>query len=69
MPKKPLHYDADSEIVRGEHVRYVTGLSSPTILRYRQRGDFPRAIKLGPHAVGFRRRELEAWLESRREKY
>lgn len=30
-----------------------------------QRGEFPKQVKLGARAVGWRRRDIEAWLDSR----
>jgi prophage regulatory protein len=63
--KRALTYDASSEIVRAVHAPLVIGLSYETIWRRRRAGDFPPAIRLGDNSVGFRRRDLHAWLDSK----
>jgi len=40
------------------------GVSTSTLYRWeRERPDFPRRIKLGPRASGWRVADLDAWLE------
>ncbi len=40
------------------------GVSISTLYRWeRERPDFPRRIKLGPRASGWRLADLESWLE------
>lgn len=61
--------DARSEIqsevlLPREAARYV-GLSRPTIDRWRKAGKFPKALQLGPHAIGWRRSDLDKWLDER----
>jgi predicted DNA-binding transcriptional regulator AlpA len=51
--------------VRAEHVPRIVGLSAATVWRRRQAGQFPPAIRLGDHAIGFRRGDLERWLRER----
>jgi predicted DNA-binding transcriptional regulator AlpA len=63
--RRPLTYNPQSEIVRAEHFRLVTGLSNTTIWRYRKAGKFVAILRLGDNSVGARRRDLEAWLDSR----
>lgn len=46
-------------------VRDVTGLSTTSIYRMMKRGDFPRPVRLGKKAVGWRESDLKKWLESR----
>jgi len=60
--KKPLTYNPAAEIVRVEHMPIVTGLSTATIWRLRNAGEFVPAIQLGKNAVGFRRSDIVAWL-------
>jgi prophage regulatory protein len=43
----------------------MTGLSTSTIYEMMARGDFPRPLRLGKRAVGWRECDLTAWLESR----
>jgi predicted DNA-binding transcriptional regulator AlpA len=63
--KRALTYNPQSEIVRAEHWPLVTGLSSATLWRKRQAGQFVPVIKLGENSCGARRRDLDAWLEAR----
>ena len=41
------------------------GLSKARIYEMVAAGEFPRPIRLGPRAVGWRRSDVEAWLDSR----
>ncbi|MBN2856683.1 MAG: AlpA family transcriptional regulator [Halothiobacillaceae bacterium] len=46
-------------------VKLITGLSRSTIYRLIQENKFPRPIKLGERASGWRQSDLEEWVESR----
>lgn len=52
-------------IYRLPAVLEITGLSKATIYRLRQRGQFPQPIQLSPRCVGWRAKEVDAWLEAR----
>lgn len=54
-----------SEIIRPRELPTETGLSRTTVWRQERTGDFPKRIRLSAGAVGYRRAEVEAWLESR----
>lgn len=58
VPVKP-------EIYRLPSVVAACGISRSTIYEMIGRGEFPAPVKLGARAVGWRRRDIEAWLESR----
>jgi predicted DNA-binding transcriptional regulator AlpA len=62
----PLKYDPQAEVVRAEHWPLVLGLSSATLWRRRQAGQFVPVIRLGENSLGARRRDLEQWLDDRR---
>lgn len=47
-----------------EAARYV-GVSRPTIDRWRKAGKFPKALQLGAQAIGWRRSDLDDWLNDR----
>ena len=47
-----------------EAARYV-GLSRPTIDRWRKAGKFPKALQLGAQSIGWRRSDLDEWLNDR----
>lgn len=53
------------EIIRPRELPTETGLSRTTVWRQEKTGDFPKRIRLSAGAVGYRRAEVEAWLESR----
>ncbi len=52
-------------IMRRPEVEKTVGLSRSAIYAAMDRGDFPRPIRLGIRAVGWRSNDLEQWLESR----
>ncbi|WP_296727827.1 AlpA family phage regulatory protein [Variovorax sp.] len=39
------------------------GLSRSSIYARQRSGDFPRAVSIGPRAVGYLEREVEAWIK------
>ena len=45
----------------------MTGLSRSTIYKWMDKGLFPKAIKLGPRAVGWPEDHVEAWINNRKE--
>lgn len=47
-----------------EAARYV-GVSRPTIDRWRKAGKFPKALQLGVQSIGWRRSDLDEWLNNR----
>jgi len=55
----------EQQIIRPRDISSLTGLSSVTIYRLEKAGKFPSRIKLSPGAVGWRRSEVEAWLDAR----
>ena len=55
----------ETKILRRREVERRTGLSCTSLYRAMSRGDFPRPIRLGPQAVGWKASEVQAWLESR----
>jgi prophage regulatory protein len=52
-------------ILRFRDLQTLTRLSRTTIYGYIKAGDFPRPLKLGKRASGWRLSEVEAWLASR----
>ncbi len=52
-------------VLRRPAVERITGLSRSTIYAMMAEGDFPKPIKLGKRAVGWRAVDLASWLESR----
>lgn len=46
-------------------VREWTGLSRSSIYAMTAAGTFPKPVKLGARAVGWRESDLAAWLEAR----
>ena len=54
-----------AKILRRKDVETMTGLSRSTIYKLMSQGTFPKAIRLGPRAVGWRLSDIEVWIESR----
>ena len=52
-------------IIRKQELLKITGLSSATLWRRERAGDFPRRLRLGPHAVGWLLEEIDEWMASR----
>ena len=52
-------------IFRRPKVERITGLSRSTLYAMMAEGEFPKPIKLGKRAVGWRESDIAAWLESR----
>ncbi len=57
--------DSLNSVLRMPQVMVVTGLSRTSIWRRLKEGDFPRPIRLGPNAVGWKLRDIELWIETR----
>jgi len=55
----------DMSILRLPDVRQLTGLQRSTIYELMTKGAFPRSVSLGTRAVGWRRGDILAWLQSR----
>ena len=53
------------QILRLPEVVTITRISKATIYRLLNIGSFPRPIRLGERCVGWRRVEVDSWLESR----
>jgi len=52
-------------VIRKQELLQITGLSSATLWRLERAGDFPRRLRLGPHAVGWLDEEIDEWMASR----
>ena len=52
----------DNKIHRIKTVCDITGLSKSTVYAKMLNGEFPRPIKLGRRAVGWKSDELQAWV-------
>ncbi|HOM99872.1 MAG TPA: AlpA family phage regulatory protein [Acidobacteriota bacterium] len=53
------------QILSVKDVQAETGLGRMTIYRLEKNGQFPRRRQITPGRVGFLRREVEEWCESR----
>jgi prophage regulatory protein len=52
-------------VLRIQQVVTATGLSRMTIYRLEKGGGFPSRLQLSPHAVGWRKEDIDAWINSR----
>ena len=55
----------ETQVLKLKDVINQTTLSSSTIYRLVQAGEFPRPIKLAAHASGWLESDIEDWIESR----
>ena len=53
------------KILRRPAVLEMIGVSVPTLYRWMDKGLFPRPVRLGPQAVGWRSADVDEWLSSR----
>jgi prophage regulatory protein len=51
-------------VLRMPQVVAATGLSRMTIYRLEKRGQFPSRIQLSPNSIGWRKDEVDHWIES-----
>ena len=54
-----------AEVLRPREAARYVGVSRATIDRWRKAGKFPKALQLGDQAIGWRRSDLDAWLNER----
>lgn len=54
-----------AQVLRKREAAKLIGISIATLDRLRAAGTFVRPIRLGEQAIGFLRRDLDAWLASR----
>ncbi len=65
---EPKHVEAGSEpalVLRPRELCSLLGVSETSLWRWRQAGRFPRAIRLGPGSIAWRRGDIEKWLATR----
>ena len=55
---------SEPKILRLPEVARLTGMSKGTIHRRYREGTFPRPLKLGVQSIGWRRKDIDEWLES-----
>ena len=57
-----MEFQLDYRIIRRTEVLFMTGLATSTIYAKMQAGEFPRPIKLGRRAVGWKSQDVELWI-------
>jgi prophage regulatory protein len=57
--------DLPAAILRLPAVLAATGVSRVSIWRWAKAGTFPRPVRLGARAVGWRASDVQQWLEER----
>ena len=63
--RKQPGYDPLADIVRPRHLPQASGLSYTTAWRKLKKGQFPAPIRLSEGAIGWRRADINAWLQKR----
>lgn len=53
------------QILRTPDVVKMTGLSRVTLWRLERKGQFPARLQLSKNSIGWRKDEIENWIESR----
>lgn len=61
----PAPTAAHREVLRPRGAARYVGVSRPTIDRWRKAGKFPKALQLGVQSIGWRRSDLDEWLNDR----
>ena len=56
----------EQAILRPPEAAAYIGLSESTLAKRRLRGELPVFVKLGVKAIGYRRQDLDSWLEQSR---
>ncbi len=51
------------QILRTKQVLALLGIGRTTLWRWTRQGTFPKPIRMGPRAVGWRASELQNWLD------
>lgn len=59
------HTHHPDSLLRLAEVRRIVPLSSTSIYRLIQAGDFPPPVQIGPRASAWRWSDLTAWIDSR----
>ena len=54
-------------ILRRPEVERVTGVKTSTLYEWMSKGSFPRPVRLGQRAVGWRKEDIDNWLDTRRQ--
>jgi len=52
------------QLITPKQMMQLLQISQTTLWRYCQREDFPKIVKIGPAKVGFRKAEVESWLNA-----
>ena len=67
--QEPLGSLDDLRVLRREKVEAMTGLSRSTIYALVRRGSFPKPLRLGPRAVGWRLADVRDWIAAPERRY
>ncbi|MFO1225958.1 helix-turn-helix transcriptional regulator [Roseateles sp.] len=52
-------------LLRLPDVEAATGIRKSTLYALMKRGEFPRCVQVTPRCVGWRARDVEAWINAR----
>lgn len=61
----PRHSDVIPAVLRRKAAAAYLGICLSTLENMKQQPGFPRPIQITPRSVGYRKADLDAWLESR----
>ncbi len=57
----------DLELIRPKQLAKLLSISIPTLYRMINDGELPPKVKIGKRAVGWRRKQIEEWMDERTE--
>lgn len=63
--KRPME---GQELIPAPRVAEIIGITTKHIRTLERQGDFPDRIVIGPRTIAYRRDELDAWIEARRQR-
>lgn len=55
----------NDRILRRPEVEHLTGIKKSFIYVLMQKGEFPKPVKIGERAVGWRTTDIQKWLDDR----
>jgi predicted DNA-binding transcriptional regulator AlpA len=58
-----------AEVIRQVELLETLSVSRSTLWRWEKEGLFPPRLRLGPNSIGWKRRDIQKWLKSRKKHF
>ncbi|MFT4804465.1 MAG: prophage regulatory protein [Psychroserpens sp.] len=62
---KSIEYQSCERLVRKPEVLSLTGLSSSSLYRLMEQGNFPQSVQISERSVAWRESDVERWIDTR----